>query len=105
MRPRSFKVNGSTAASHTSYLSSASLCLAGPGSLQLFFDQRILQSRSMGLIQMTVLNKRAYYEARLRKNANLAERSCSPEIRKIHLHFVQLYQGLMDASDQPRNAA
>jgi hypothetical protein len=40
---------------------------------------------------------RAYFEARLERNRQLAAQSTSPAIRDLHLEYVRLYEQLIEA--------
>ncbi|WP_162854599.1 hypothetical protein [Sphingobium estronivorans] len=39
---------------------------------------------------------RSYFEARLDRNRQLAERSRHPEIRAIHMEYVRLYSQILE---------
>jgi hypothetical protein len=40
---------------------------------------------------------RVYFETRMERNRQLAERSNDPNIRDLHLEYVRLYEQLMEA--------
>lgn len=41
---------------------------------------------------------RRYYEERLARNRALAENSRDPAIRTIHLHYVRLYERMLESA-------
>lgn len=48
-------------------------------------------------MQIEAAFDRAYFEARMERNRQLAAQSSDPTIRDLHLEYVRLYEQLMEA--------